>query len=242
MKVYAFARLSAPLLALLLASCGQSSEPSAPPSTAPSSIGAPEVPVMGREKRILALGDSLFAGYGVKRGESYPAKLEAALRARGINARIANAGVSGDTTAGGRERLDFTLKSQPAPPALVVISLGGNDMLRGLPPEQSSANLDAILADLDKRRIPAVLMGMLAPPNMGAEYRARFDAIYPALAKKHGAALVPFFLEPVMDRPDLVQADHIHPTAVGIEAMVAATVDTVAGALPRAISAPQSPR
>jgi acyl-CoA thioesterase-1 len=188
---------------------------------------------MGPERRILAFGDSLFAGYGLQDGEGYPERMETALRARGINARIANAGVSGDTTAGGLQRLAFTLDSQPQPPELVLISLGGNDLLRGLPPEQTRQNLDAMLTELDKRGIPVVLMGMLAPPNMGGEYRAKFDQVYPALAKQHGAMLVPFFLQPVLDRPDLIQNDHIHPTAIGIDAIVKATVDDVAGKLPK---------
>ena len=227
MKVYAFALLSSPLSALLLASCGQSSEPAPKPSTA----AAAEVPVMGRERRILALGDSLFAGYGVKPGESYPAKLEASLRARGINARITNAGVSGDTTAGGLERLEFTLNSQAQAPDLVIISLGGNDMLRGLPPEQTRANLDAILTELRSRKIKVLLMGMLAPPNLGPDFRGKFDAVYPALAEKHGASLVPFFLKAVFDKPDLIQPDHVHPTARGIEEIVAATAFAVEGEL-----------
>jgi acyl-CoA thioesterase-1 len=227
MKLYAV-----PLLALaLLTGCG--SEDKQPPPAPKSALDAPpQVPVMGPERRILAIGDSLFAGYGLQDGEGYPERLEAALRARGINARLANAGVSGDTTAGGLQRLAFTLDSQSQPPELVLISLGGNDMLRGLPPEQTRQNLDAMLAELDKRGIPVVLMGMLAPPNMGSEYRAKFDQVYPALARQHGAKLVPFFLQPVVDRPDLVQKDHIHPTAIGIDAIVKATVDEVAGALP----------
>jgi acyl-CoA thioesterase-1 len=106
-------------------------------------------------------------------------------------------------------------------------------MLRGLPPEQVRANLDAILTELGKRKIRVVLMGMLAPPNLGADYRRRFDTIYPELAKKHGAALVPFFLQGVIGRADLVQADRLHPTAPGIEAIVAATVAPVADALPK---------
>lgn len=232
MKVYS----GVAVLALLLAGCGTQADapaPQASPAAAQSAPDAPpEVPVMGPERRILAIGDSLFAGYGLDRGEGYPAKLEVALRARGINARIADAGVSGDTTAGGLQRLAFTLDSQPAKPELVLISLGGNDMLRGLPPEQTRANLEAILAELDNRGIRAVLMGMLAAPNMGADYRAKFDPLYPALARKYRAALVPFFLEPVFDKPDLIQQDHIHPTAAGIEAIVAATAGTVADALP----------
>ena len=219
--------------ALLLAGCGSERQPAAPPSQAAQAPD--EMPVMGKELRIVALGDSLFAGYGLQRGEGYPERMEAALRARGINVRVANAGVSGDTTAGGLQRLAFTLDAQPAPPALVLISLGGNDMLRGLPPEQTRANLDAMLAELGRRKIPVLLMGMLAPPNLGPEYRSKFDPIYPELAEKHGASLVHFFLKAVIDKPDLVQKDHIHPTAQGIEEMVAATIYAVEGELPRTV-------
>ena len=229
MKLYG---LTAALALLALAACG--SETTAPaPERALSAEAPPELPVMGEEIAVLAIGDSLFTGYGLDDGQSYPAMLEAALRARGINARIVNVGVSGDTTAGGLQRLEFTLKSQNRPPDLVIISLGGNDMLRGLPPEGTQANLDAMLAELKARGIKALLLGMLAAPNLGRDYAGKFDPIYPALAQKHGAALVPFFLQPLMDRPDLVQADRIHPTASGIEAMVATTIDTVIAALPR---------
>lgn len=232
MKWKSAARLASPLaLAFVLGACG-SGEPAAPaPSEAASA--APDLPVMGDELRIVALGDSLFAGYGLEPGQSYPARLEAALRARGLNARITNAGVSGDTTAGGLARLDFTLNSLAKPPALVIISLGGNDMLRGLPPEATRKNLDAMLGKLKARGIGVVLMGMLAAPNLGEDYRGKFDPIYPALAKKYDAALVPFFLQPLLGRPDLVQADRIHPTLPGIDLMVQATVDKVAGALPQ---------
>jgi acyl-CoA thioesterase I len=239
MKLYA-PRLGGALAgALLLAACGKSEPPPAPPTQ--SAEAPPEIPVMGEELHILALGDSLFAGYGLKSDQSYPAKLEAALRARGINARIANAGVSGNTTADGLARLAFTLDNQKRPPDLALVELGGNDMLRALPPEQARANLDAILTELGERGIPVVLMGMLAPPNLGADYRREFDAIYPELARKHGAVLVPFFMQAVMDRPDLIQQDRLHPTERGIEAIVAATVDQVAGALPKR-GAPQPPR
>ena len=226
MKLYAFAALST----VFLASCSQEKSADATPVDIVREVPPPEVPVMGPELRVLALGDSLFAGYGVKREESYPARLEAALRARGVNARIANAGVSGDTTAGGLERLAFTLSSQPQPPDLAIVSLGGNDMLRGLPPEQTRANLDAVVGQLRRSGIKVVLMGMLSPPNLGEDYRAKFDAIYPALARKYGADLVPFFLQPVIGKPDLVQADRIHPNARGIEEIVAATVGEVAAA------------
>ena len=225
------------LAVLALAGCKEDR----PVPVANASEAAPPAPVIGPELKIVALGDSLFAGYGLEPGQSYPARLEAALRARGINARIMNAGVSGDTTAGGLQRLGFTLNSLPEPPALVVISLGGNDMLRALPPEQTRANLDAILAELGKRKIKVLLLGMLSAPNLGAEYRSKFDPIYPALAKKHGAALVPFFLQPVVGRPELIQPDHIHPTLPGIDLLVGSTIDQVAGALPSP-AAPKSPR
>lgn len=217
---------------LLLAGCGSSSEDTVPPPTKSAVDAPPDIPVMGEEIAILAIGDSLLTGYGLEDGESYPAMLEKALRARGVNARIANAGVSGDTTAGGLRRLKFTLDAQTAKPALVIISLGGNDMLRGQPPGQSRENLDAILTELSNRGIPTVLLGMLAAPNLGQDFADKFNPIYPSLAKKHGATLVPFFLQPVIERPDLIQPDHVHPTAKGIEAMVAATVETIAEALP----------
>lgn len=222
-------------LVFVLGACG--SEQAAPPSAktveAASSDQPPELPVVGEELRIVALGDSLFTGYGLEPGQSYPARLEAALRARGINARITNAGVSGDTTGGGAGRLDFTLNSLQKPPALVIISLGGNDMLRGLSPDQTRKNLDEMLGKLKARGIPVVLLGMLAAPNLGADYRGAFDPIYPALAKKHGATLVPFFLQPLIGKPELIQADRIHPTLEGIDLMVGSTVDAVAGALPK---------
>jgi len=223
-------------MALLLAGCGSDQAPTPAPGERAEAL--PDVPVMGEEVAVLALGDSLFTGYGLGEGDSYPARLERALRARGINARIANAGVSGDTSAGGLQRLAFTLGSQKRRPDLIIISLGGNDMLRGLPPEQTRDNLGAILAELKKQGIPVVLLGMLAAPNLGGDYRGKFDPIYPALAKKYGAVLVPFFLQPLMGHPELVQKDHIHPTVDGIETLVAATIDQIAGALPKPSAPP----
>lgn len=232
MKVYGPALMGTVLATLLLAGCGKEQPPAAPPTEA-AADSPPAIAAMGQGVPILAFGDSLFAGYGLQSDQSYPARLEAALRARGINARIANAGVSGNTTADGLARLAFTLDGQKAPPVLALVELGANDMLRALPPEQARANLDAILTELGKRKIPVVLMGMLAPPNLGADYRRQFDTIYPALAKKHGAVLVPFFMQSVFDKPALVQQDHLHPTAEGVEEIVAATVDTVARAIPK---------
>lgn len=230
---------------LALAACGDREAAPGPVSSDAAAAEAPPAPpVMGDEQVIVALGDSLFAGYGLEPGQSYPARLEAALRARGINAKIVNAGVSGDTTADGLQRLDFALNSLPKPPVLVIVSLGGNDMLRAVPPGQTRANLDALLGKLAARKVPGLLLGMKAAPNLGAEYQAKFDPIYADLAKRHHAALVPFFLEPVYNQPQLIQQDHIHPTLAGIDLLVAATVDTVAKALPaRAVTAaPPAPR
>lgn len=224
--------ISALALPLCLTACDRSAPP--PPEHTQSALDAPpQIPVMGPERPILAFGDSLLAGYGLEDGESYPARLEQALRARGVNARIANAGVSGDTTAAGLQRLDFTLKSQPVKPQLAIVSLGGNDMLRGLPPAQTRANLEAILKRLKGDGIRVVLLGMLAAPNLGRDYARDFNPIYPQLSQQYGATLVPFFLQPVIDKPDLIQGDHVHPTAIGIDAIVAATVDDVADALPK---------
>lgn len=214
----------------LLAAC--SDPPPVPQPSASSALAEVDpVPVMGPEKRVLAVGDSLFAGYGLNPGESYPARLEVALRARGINARVTNAGVSGDTSAAGAQRFGFVLDSQKSRPDLVIVEFGGNDVLRGLPPEETRRNLDAMLAAAKQRGLKVLVMGMLAPPNLGADYKRAFEPIYPALVKKYGAQLVPFFLAPVIDKPDLMQADHHHPTARGVEEIVAANAQDVANAL-----------
>ena len=217
-------------LALALAACGQQT---AQTPTEPTPAAAPQ-PVAGPERRILAFGDSLFAGYGVGMENSYPAQLEAALRAEGINARIFNAGVSGDTTAAGRQRLVFTLDGQKTAPDLVLLELGGNDMLRALSPAETRANLEAMLDELAKRDIPVLLMGMRAPPNYGPEYQGAFDAIYADLGKRPGVTLVPFWLETIYQRPELFQADRLHPTVEGMGVLVSATKDAVKDALPPA--------
>ena len=221
------------VLALALAACGDEAAPV--PEAGPSEIAPPEArEVAGPERRILAFGDSLFAGNGVQEGQGYPARLEATLRAQGINARVTDAGVSGDTTAAGLQRIAFVLDSLQTPPDLAIVELGGNDLLRGIPPAETRDNLAAILAELQEREIPVLLMGMRAPPNMGEAFVKDFDGLYPDLAERYDAALVPFFLQPIYDKPALIQPDRVHPTPEGIEALVAATVDEVAEALPPA--------
>ena len=224
--------IGAGLLALAACSDAADEAASAPAAAQAESEALPEIPVMGPERRILAFGDSLFAGYGLDPAQSYPARLEAALRAKGVNAKIANAGVSGDTSAAGLQRLAFTLDAQDKKPDLFILELGGNDLLRGLSPDETKANLGKMLGELKQRGIPVLLMGMRAPPNYGPEYQAQFDALYAELAKEHGAGLIPFWLEDIYREPELFQADKIHPTAEGIERLVASTLGEVEGALP----------
>lgn len=222
-------------LAAALCACGTEAAPPADTAAAANSSPAgQDRPVAGPERVILAFGDSLFAGYGLAEHEGYPEQLQAALRAEGINARIIDAAVSGDTTAAGRQRIAFVLDNLPVRPHLAIVELGGNDMLRGLPPSATRENLSAILDELKARGIPVLLMGMRAPPNMGAQYTAEFDGIYPALARQYGAALVPFFLEPVYDKPHLILPDRIHPNAEGVSELVAFTRRAVIEALPSA--------
>lgn len=174
--------------------------------------------------RIVGLGDSLMAGYGLGPGEGFPEKLEAALRARGHDVVIANAGVSGDTTSGGLSRLDWSV---PDGTQLVILELGANDMLRGLSPDITERNLDAMISRLRLRGIGVLLAGMRAAPNLGADYQAAFDAIYPRLAEKYGIPLYPFFLDGVAADPQLLLEDGMHPSAAGVERMVERALPTV---------------
>ena len=221
------------IAALMLAGCGGEA-PANAPRTEPGAIAEGElaVPVMGEDVRIVAFGDSLFAGYGLAEAEGYPERLEAALRNRGVNARVIDAGVSGDTSAAGRDRLAFVLDAQGEKPDLFILELGGNDLLRGISVAETRANFEAMLGTLREREIPVLLMGMRSPPNYGPEYQAAFDAMYGELAREYGAALIPFWLEDIYQKPELFQSDRIHPTADGIEALVASTLDEVAAALP----------
>jgi acyl-CoA thioesterase-1 len=186
-------------------------------------------PAVAAPKLIIAFGDSLTAGLGLAQNEAFPARLEAALAARGIAARVENAGVSGDTTAGGRARLGWILGERT--PDLVILELGANDALRGLPPEAARDNLEAMLALLKRRRIPVLLTGMIAPPNLGAGYGAAFNRLYPALAQKYAVPLYPFFLDGVAGKPALNQADGLHPTAAGVTVIVKRIMPWVLGAL-----------
>lgn len=167
--------------------------------------------------RILAFGDSLTAGYGLDPADGFVPQLEAALRAEGYDVQVLNGGVSGDTTAGGVDRLDWALADKPD---LAIVELGANDMLRGVDPAVTRANLDKILARLGQEKIPTLLAGMRAAPNLGPAYAAAFDRIFPDLAKAHDVPLFPFFLDGVATMAALNQRDGIHPNAAGVKAIV----------------------
>jgi acyl-CoA thioesterase-1 len=187
------------------------------------------------EVRLLMLGDSLTAGYGLDHRLSLPARLEAALRARGRPVRVINAGVSGDTTAGGRTRLDWALAELPeGVPAAAIVALGGNDALRGLPAREVHANLAAILDGLGRRDIPVLLAGMRAPPNLGADYGREFEEAYARLTRERpGVVFYPFLLEGVAADPALNQPDGIHPNARGVEEIVRRMLPAVEALLGR---------
>jgi acyl-CoA thioesterase I len=173
-------------------------------------------------------GDSLMAGYELAPGESFPERLQIALRDRGHNVVIENAGVSGDTTSGGLSRLDWSV---PDGTDLVVLELGANDMLRGVAPSLTEANLDEMISRLKARGIGVVLAGMLAAPNLGPDYAEAFNAIFPRLAEKHGIPLHPFFLDGVVANSDLLLADGMHPNAAGVDRMVEAALPTIEAAI-----------
>ncbi|BCH22178.1 arylesterase [Mesorhizobium sp. L-8-3] len=167
--------------------------------------------------RVVGFGDSLMAGYGLGPGEAFPEKLEAALRKKGHDIVIANAGVSGDTTSAGLSRLDWSV---PDGTQLVILELGANDMLRGVTPDITEKNLDAMIASLRQRGIAVLLAGMVAAPNLGSDFASTFNAIYPRLAEKYGLQLYPFFLDGVAADKGFLLADGMHPNAAGIDRMV----------------------
>jgi acyl-CoA thioesterase-1 len=180
-------------------------------------VGAGHANAQDKMLNLVGFGDSLMAGYLLAPTESYTAQLEAALKAKGQNVTITNAGVSGDTTSGGLSRIDWSV---PDGTDGVILELGANDALRGIAPEQSEKNLDTMLARLKERGIPVLLAGILAPPNMGGDYADKFNPIYKRLADKYGVPLYPFFLDGVVTVKGLQLEDGMHPNAKGVAAMV----------------------
>jgi acyl-CoA thioesterase-1 len=180
-------------------------------------LTAAATPVDAHVPVILDIGDSLTSGYGLPPEQAFPARLEAWLHQRGIEAHVVNAGVSGDTTAGGLARLDWALADKPD---FVVLALGSNDALRGIPPTTVHNNLDKMIQKIEADGAKVLLLGMLAPPNWGEEYKRAFDRIFPELAQAHNVPLYSFFLEGVAMKPELNQTDGIHPNEAGVSVLV----------------------
>jgi len=187
-------------------------------------IAALAQPALADEPTILLYGDSLMAGLGLSADEGFMGQLQAAMEDKGLEADLVNASVSGDTTADGLARLDWTLGD---PPDAVILGLGANDMLQGLPPAEARSNLEAIMARLDALEVPVLLVGMKANRGLGDDYVEAFDAIYPDLAQEHDALLYPFFLEGVALDPALNQPDLRHPNAEGVAVIVAGVMPLV---------------
>lgn len=190
-------------------------------------------PVKPAPIRIVAFGDSLTAGFGLKPGQAFPEVLQIALRARGHDVEVINAGVSGDTTAAGLQRFEWAV---PEDADGVILELGANDALRGQPVAEARANLDAILKRLSARGLPVLLAGMRSPENWGSDYRASFDAMFPALAQQHGALFYPFFLDGVATDRSLNLDDGLHPNAKGITVIVEKILPLAEQLLERAVS------
>ncbi|WP_347947351.1 arylesterase [Devosia alba] len=182
-----------------------------------TTIAIATLPAHAAGRTILLYGDSLLAGYGLPAAEGFAAQLQAAMDRAGLDATLVNASVSGDTTADGLARLDWSLAEAPD---AVILGLGANDMLQGLPPPAAASNLAAILQKLADMQVPVLLLGMMADRGLGADYVAAFDGVYPALASAHGAILYPFFLDGVALDPALNQADMRHPNAAGVAHIV----------------------
>ncbi len=220
------------LMLLVQLAGGCSREIPASDQTKQASENATPAPVEAADERlVLVFGDSLYAGYNLDQDKGFAPVLESALGKAGVKARVVNGGVSGDTSAAGLGRLAFTLDGLPRKPDLVLVGLGGNDMLRGLEPQTTRANIDAILKELKKRRIPAMLTGMLASPNMGPDFANAFNSLYPELAKDYRVPLYPFFLDGVIGDPALLLPDGVHPNDQGVAKIVAHVAPVVAQTL-----------
>jgi len=195
-----------------------------------SLLGASQPP---ERPLVLAFGDSLTAGYGLDQGLGFAPQLQATLRRHGIAATVIDGGVSGDTSEAGKARLGWTLDGLERKPDLVILELGANDMLRGLDPGLTEKNLDLILTELERRQIRVLFAGMRAAPNLDPAYIARFEAIYPALVRRHGTAFYPFFLDGVAAQEEMQQADGMHPTFAGVKRIVTGIAPAVKQALAR---------
>jgi acyl-CoA thioesterase I len=214
-----------------LAGCQHAKAPS--PSGDAQNAAVPITVEQEKEAKllVLAFGDSLYAGYGLKPGEDLPSSLQNRLRASGMSVKIVNGGISGDTTASGRKRLAFTLDALSRKPDLVLLGLGGNDVLRQIAADETRGNMVAMLKEIQRRNIPVILTGMRAPPNLGPDYGKQFDAIYPDLAKSFNAPLDPFVLNGVIGNRKLMLPDGLHPNASGVDVMAARVAPLIAQAL-----------
>jgi len=199
-------------LALAAAACSAKPEPPATSTAASNATAATAATPASTRPRIVVLGDSLTAGLGLAPDQAYPALLQARLKSAGLDYEVVNAGVSGDTSAGGLERLEWALQGNVK---ILIVALGGNDALRGLPADALAANLSQIIERARARRIRVILAGMEAPPNYGRDYIVSFHKVYPALAEKYHVAFVPFLLQNVAGLAELNQPDGIHPTPAG---------------------------
>jgi len=218
------------LFLIVLSGCDRANAPSPPSSSAPrdgvgqqlgtdvtAQPGRPKAQISAERPRIVAFGNSLTAGLGVAQHESYPAQLQQKLDAVGYSYRVINAGVSGETTAGGLRRVPWVLKSKPS---IVIVELGANDGLRGLSLQDTKDNLERIIQQLQQSSVTVVLAGMKLPPNYGMEYTAGFEALYGALANQYHLTMIPFFLDGVAGSSLLNQSDGIHPTGEGYRVIV----------------------
>ncbi len=227
-------RYAVPLLALQLAGgCSGEAQQQAALEERPAngSAAAQQAPEQQRQRLVLAFGDSLYAGYGMAQKSSFPAALGRELATRGIEAEVVNAGISGDTTAGGRRRLAETLDALPARPDLVILGLGANDALLGVAPAEVRRNFEAMLGELQRRQIPVLLTGLIAPPGMKSPYFSQYQAIIPDVAKRFGARLEPSLLEDVLTRRDYLLPDGLHPNPEGTRRMAERVAPLAADAL-----------